>query len=281
MKTGVQQIMLGSITGKQKEALQTLKEIKAMGYDGIELNGFMIHPTSFFIRTLTKLAGMPTGKGGKHDWHALIKESGLEVISLHTDLGSLKRDLSQVAQEAKSFATKFVVITGMYRFDYTSTEALKSLCADLNACGEALKKEGLTLCYHNHNVEFQRLENGQTAFSYLLQHTNPEFVFFEFDSYWAAEAGVNVYKLLAGLKGRVKLHHINDRGSKAKGPFMTPILESDSMELGTGNMDLEELILLDKEIGVEAIVLETHRNFLDHSPISSIRKSREYLEAHL
>jgi sugar phosphate isomerase/epimerase len=209
----------------------------------------MIHPTSLFIRTLTKLAGMPTGKGGKHDWHALIKESGLEVISLHTDLGSLKRDLSQVAQEAKSFATKFVVITGMYRFDYTSTEALKSLCADLNACGEALKKEGLTLCYHNHNVEFQRLENGQTAFSYLLQHTNPEFVFFEFDSYWAAEAGVNVYKLLAGLKGRVKLHHINDRGSKAKGPFMTPILESDSMELGTGNMDLEELILLDKESG--------------------------------
>lgn len=281
MKTGVQQIMLGSITGKQKEALQTLKEIKALGYDGIELNGFMIHPTSFFIRMLTKLAGMPTGKGGKNDWHALIQESGLEVISLHTDLGSLKRDLSQVAQEAKSFATKFVVITGMYRFDYTSTEALKSLCEDLNACGEALQKEGLTLCYHNHNVEFQRLENGQTAFSYLLQHTNPEFVFFEFDSYWAAEAGVNVYKLLAGLKGRVKLHHINDRGSKAKGPFMTPILESDSMELGTGNMDLEELIRLDKEIGVEAIVLETHRNFLDRSPMASIRKSREYLEAHL
>lgn len=281
MKTGVQQIMLGSITGKQKEALQTLKEIKALGYDGIELNGFMIHPTSFFIRMLTKLAGMPTGKGGKNDWHALIQESGLEVISLHTDLGSLKRDLNQVAQEAKSFATKFVVITGMYRFDYTSTEALKSLCEDLNACGEALQKEGLTLCYHNHNVEFQRLENGQTAFSYLLQHTNPEFVFFEFDSYWAAESGVNVYKLLAGLKGRVKLHHINDRGSKAKGPFMTPILESDSMELGTGNMDLEELIRLDKEIGVEAIILETHRNFLDHSPMASIRKSREYLEAHL
>ena len=64
MKTGVQQIMLGSITGKQKEALQTLKEIKTLGYDGIELNGFMIHPTSFFIRMLTKLAGMPTGKGG-------------------------------------------------------------------------------------------------------------------------------------------------------------------------------------------------------------------------
>ena len=59
MKTYVQQIMLGTVTGTEEKARETLRRIKAAGYDGVELNRFMIHPTSFFVRMLTKAAGMP------------------------------------------------------------------------------------------------------------------------------------------------------------------------------------------------------------------------------
>ena len=38
----VQQIMLGTVTAKENQAVQTLSAIKKAGYDGIELNGFMI-----------------------------------------------------------------------------------------------------------------------------------------------------------------------------------------------------------------------------------------------
>ena len=51
------------------------------------------------VRLLTRAAGMPTGSGGKLDWPALVKESGLRVISLHTDLGSVERDPAAVAAE--------------------------------------------------------------------------------------------------------------------------------------------------------------------------------------
>lgn len=44
------------------------------------------------VRLLTRAAGMPTGSGGKLDWPGLVRESGLRVISLHTDLGSVERD---------------------------------------------------------------------------------------------------------------------------------------------------------------------------------------------
>ena len=114
----VQQFMLGTVLSNENEARQTLAAMKAAGYDGIELCGFMIHPIGFMVRLLTKAAGMPVGKGGNLDWHALVKEAGLQVVSLHTDLGSLERDAKAVADEAKSFGTKYVVITGMYRFDY-------------------------------------------------------------------------------------------------------------------------------------------------------------------
>ena len=56
--------------------------MKAAGYDGIELCGFMIHPTGFMVRLMTKAAGMPVGKGGNLNWKEIVKDSGLQVVSL-------------------------------------------------------------------------------------------------------------------------------------------------------------------------------------------------------
>ena len=141
----VQQFMLGTVLGNETQARETLAAMKAAGYDGIELCGFMIHPIGFMVRLLTKAAGMPVGKGGNLGWHALVKEAGLQVVSLHTDLGSLERDAKAVADEAKSFGTKYVVITGMYRFDYGDEATMHDLAARLNKAGEALKAEGVEL----------------------------------------------------------------------------------------------------------------------------------------
>ena len=72
----VQQFMLGTVLSNENEARQTLAAMKAAGYDGIELCGFMIHPIGFMVRLLTKAAGMPVGKGGNLDWHAWSKKRG-------------------------------------------------------------------------------------------------------------------------------------------------------------------------------------------------------------
>ena len=82
MKTAVQQIMLGTVTANEAQARKTLHTIKAAGYDGLELNRFMIHLASLMVRAMTRAAGMPTGKGGRLDWHALLKEADLSAMSL-------------------------------------------------------------------------------------------------------------------------------------------------------------------------------------------------------
>jgi hypothetical protein len=38
----VQMIQLGTVMGSEKDALETMRLMKEAGYDGIELNGFMI-----------------------------------------------------------------------------------------------------------------------------------------------------------------------------------------------------------------------------------------------
>lgn len=276
----VQQIMLGTVTGNESDARNTLKRIKAAGYDGLELNGFMIKPTSFLVRALTKAAGMPTGKGGKLDWQSLLKEADLKVVSIHEDLGSIERDVEAVIEEAHRFDTNKVVITGMYRFDYRDAALVDELCRRLNEAGKLLKAEGIELLYHNHNIEWLDC-GGITAYQRIVEGTDPEYLNFEFDSYWPAEAGVDTLGTMKMLGDRLRLYHINDRGTKVVKTPMTPILKSDSMELGTGNMNLGAMIDIATSAGVDAIILESHKNWIDKDPIKSLEMSCSYLKKHV
>lgn len=281
MKKAVQQIMLGTVTKNEKQTAETLRHIKAAGYDGIELNGFMVKPTSFLVRMLTKAAGMPVGKGGSYDWNALVKEAGLCVTSIHEDLGTIRREPETVVKEAEAFGTKYVVITGMYRFDYADKAAVQGLCRDLNTSGKILKEAGIELLYHNHNCEFLHVEPQKTAYDLLLSETDPEYVNFELDSYWPTEAGVDALALMKKLDTRMKLYHINDRGTRLLKPAMTPILKSDSMELGCGNMNLDALIAQAKNVNVDAVILESHKNWVDNSPLRSLEVSAQFLNARI
>ena len=258
MKKAVQQIMLGTVTGNETQARETLRKIKAAGYDGLELNRFMIHQSSLMVRLMTRAAGMPTGKGGALDWHALLKESGLSVVSL-------------------SFGTDKIVITGMYRFDYTDEKSVCELAQRLNRCGEKLKNENLSLLYHNHNIELLSVRPGRRAYDVLIEETDPNYVNFEFDSYWFTDGGADAKAWMRKLGTRMKLWHINDRGSRQKGAAMTPILNADSMELGTGNMDLDGLREIALMSGIEAVILESHKNWIDKDPIKSLEVSAEWL----
>ena len=278
MKKAVQQIMLGTVTGNEAQTRETLQRIKAAGYDGLELNRFMIHPSSLMVRLMTRAAGMPTGNGGKLDWNALVNESGLAVVSLHTDLGSLEREPEAIIGEAESFGTDKVVITGMYRYDYSDEAAVRGLANRLNRAGEMLRESGLSLLYHNHNVELLPVKPGLRAYEILIEDTDRSNVSFEFDSYWFTDGGADAKVWMRKLGSRMKLWHVTDRGSRQTGPAMTPILTCDSMELGMGNMDLTGLYDIARTNGVQAVILESHRNWVDRDPIKSLETSAEYLK---
>ena len=273
--------MLGTVLNSEAQARQTLAAIAGAGYDGIELCGFMIHPTPFAVRLPTRAAGMPSGNGGKLDWHRLVRESGLKVVSLHLDLGSLERDIAACAEEARSFGTEYIVITGVYRFDYSSSDAVRDLARRLNHAGRQLKEQGIQLLYHNHNCELLTTDSGLRAYDILISETEPDYVNFEFDSYWFAEAGADPLFWMNRLGSRMKLWHIADRGSRVTGTLMTPIVKSDSVELGTGNLPLDALTEAAKNQGCQAVILESHRNWIEKDPVKSLQLSSKYLNSRI
>ena len=276
----IQMIQLGTVMGSENQARETIRLMKESGYEGIEINGFMIRKMPPIVRILTTLAGMPIGKTAKLDWHRLIRDTGLKVVSVHEALGSILQTPDEIIREAKSFGTDYVVITGMNRFDYSDKAEVLHLAEQLNQAGKLLKEGGISLLYHNHNCEFRRVGDGMTAYDLLMEKTDPEYVNFEFDSYWPTEAGVDTIPLMKRLGKRMKLYHINDRGTRVSGPA-GQILKSDSMELGYGNMNLTEMVRIAKENGVDAVVLESHKNWADKSPVKSFQLSAEFMNRYV
>lgn len=273
MKISVQQIMLGKVCTGMDKAAEALKTVKSAGYDGIELNRFMIHPSPLVVRILTKAAGMPTGRSGNLDWTALVRDSGLEVTALHTDLGSLEKDFGSVASDAERFGTDRIVITGMYRFDYRDRKAVSDLSDRLSKAGRQLKNNGMQLYYHNHNAEMQRVSDNERAMDVLLSCTDPDAVRFEIDTYWIAESGADPLEWMKKTGDRMGMWHVTDRGTRLSKAPMTPMLSSDSVEVGYGNMLLDKLAEQAEKNGSDVIVLETHRNWAEGSPLRSIELS--------
>ncbi len=276
----VQQFQLRTVMGTENKARETMRLMKEAGYDGIELNGFMIKKMPIIVRILTRLAGMPMGRSGNLDWKKLMQESGLKVVSVHEDLGSILKRTEEIIEEARSFRTRYIVVTGMHHFDYSDKQAVLELIDQLNHAGKMLADAGIHFLYHNHNSEFRKVEPGKTAYDLILEQTAPEYVNFEFDSYWAAEAGVDALALMERLGSRMKLYHINDRGSRVRGKTGS-ILKSDSMELGYGNMNLTAMVETAKKYGVEAVILESHRNWVEKSPVKSFQASAEFMSKYV
>ncbi len=280
MIRGIQQIQLRENFRNEETALAALKACKAYGAEGIELNRYMLHPLPAMIRLFTKAMGMAMGQGGNLDWPKLVKESGLSVISLHTDLGSLEKNTEEVLAEAKSYNTDKIVITGMYHYDYSALSEVESLVKRLNEAGRKLRAEGFELLYHNHNCEFIRMENGQIAYEYIVEHTDADAVGFEVDSYWMSESGADVLMWMKRLGKRMRLYHINDRGNSKKGKRAS-IVKADMLELGSGNMNLNAWISQARENGCDAVILEQQNHWIQNDALRSTEISLNYLKNNL
>lgn len=277
MYKAIQQVQLRTLLKNEETAKKALSFCKEKGIEGIELNTFMLHRLPWTIRIFTKLMGMAMGEGANLDWHKLINEYDLKVVSLHSDLGSLEKNLETIADEAKSFDTNKIVLTGMYQYDYSDINEVNKLVDRLNNVGKQLKEKDIEFLYHNHNCEFIKLENGLTAYEQIVNNTNPDYVNFEADVYWMAEAGADVIYWLNKLGNRVRLSHFNDRGNKKKGK-QASIVKAEAMELGTGNMNLNEFVKVLKKNNCDAIILEMQNNWINNDPIESIKISSKWLK---
>lgn len=235
---------------------------------------------------LARLAGMGfrhIQASGLYGWtiaefSAALRRMGLICRSLHcageANLGAkpnLADSLGEVIVMAHALGARDVVVplffmpTGMTmepggdvrKFIRGAAPRLRAedylrMADILNAKGRMLKREGLQLGYHNHNVEFAPL--GDTCgLELLLNATDPALVHFELDVGWAATARIDVAQWLVKYSGRfTKLHVKNVDASTPRNYIMAQV----PARLGDGVIDWADIMPLAIAHGARDIYVE-------------------------
>jgi sugar phosphate isomerase/epimerase len=230
-----------------KDFAGTLKKVAELGFDGVEFAGY----------------GGLTAK----EVRVLLDEFGLQAAASHVPLEALENNLYQVIEDQKIVGSNYVVCPYLLP-ERRSIEDYKALIAFLDRAGETCRREGISLCYHNHDFELEVLPNGKTILETIFDKTHSSNVKTELDIYWLTKAGENPVEWINRYKNRTPLIHLKD---------MTTDGEQYFAELGTGGVDIEAVLRKGMENGVQWWVVE--QDVCRRSPLESIEISMNYLKS--
>ena len=196
--------LIGSEELYQQNQAEVLPKIASLGYTYVEAANFDGH--NFY--------GV-----SPEQFKADVEAAGLKVLSSHTGHNMSEAELSSKDFSAslewwkaaipahKAAGMSYIVVPG---FDCPDNlEGLKTYCDYFNEVGKLCAAEGIKFGYHNHSHEFQKIE-GSVIYDFMLQNTDPKYVFFQMDVYWAVMGHVSPVAYFKKYPGRFALLHIKD-----------------------------------------------------------------------
>ena len=148
------------------------------------------------------------------EFKALCDKHGLSIISTHTSIAMDPKNEAAVMEKwravfdgLRTMGAKYCVIPG---FNLGKSLAdLKAVCEYFNKVGKIAKEYGLKLGYHNHAHEYELCE-GKVKWEYMIENTDPDYVFFQMDVYWTTRGGKDPVEYLKKYPERIKMLHIKD-----------------------------------------------------------------------
>jgi sugar phosphate isomerase/epimerase len=204
----------------------TLRRVAEIGYAGIELAG--------------------RGSLSLRDLNSLLGETGLRVCGSHIGIDQVEKEMAKTIEENLELGNRRIVVPYLSEERRQGAAGYQKTAETLNRLGDSLRAQGMTLCYHNHDFEFQIQDDGRSGMEILLAETDPMLVKAEVDTYWVLVGGLDPVAFIQEHKGRIPLLHIKDRDT-TDGSFA---------EIGTGDLPLEALIEAAPSVGVEWLIVE-------------------------
>lgn len=233
-----------------------LNKLAKMGYTSVEAANYDQGRGTFYGRTPAQF---------KQD----VEKAGMKVLSSHVGHGLSAEELasgdfsgalkwwSKCIADHKAAGMKYIVCPWM-----EVPKTLKDLgtyCRYFNEVGKMCKEAGMQFGYHNHSHEFQKVED-KVMYDYMLENTNPEYVFFQMDLYWVVRGACSPVAYFKRFPGRFKMYHVKD-----------------DKEIGQSGMVGYDAIFRNADVaGVQAIVAEIEQYTM---PVEqSVEESLRYLQ---
>ena len=150
-----------------------------------------------------------------------------------------------------------------------------------------LKEDGIDLYYHNHHIEFMKLENGKYLLDVLRE--NAPTMGFELDTHWIHRGGENPVEFIKKYAGSVRLLHLKDyKIANVEMPDMSAGFDMKAFanaffaqpvrfaELGAGSLPLKACIEAGLEGGAEYFLIEQDDSY-GRDPCDCLKDSRDHL----
>lgn len=200
------------------------------------------------------------------EFKKLMDDLGMKIVSSHCDI---KTNFEQKAADASAIGMDYLICP--YLGPQKSVDDFKRFAETFNQCGEICKKHNMGFAYHNHDYGFVPLE-GQMPQDVLMQNTDKNLVDYEMDIYWVVTAGQDPVAWMNKYPGRFKLAHIKDRKKGA------PLSDKDaSVDLGTGQIDFNDILKKGKDKGMEYFIVEQEA-YVNTTPMDAAKADAEYLK---
>ncbi|WP_371193811.1 sugar phosphate isomerase/epimerase family protein [Glaciecola sp. SC05] len=241
----------------QRDFKQTLTQISALGFDGVEFAG-RYGPYE------------DDPKGLKQ----FLSSIGLEASGAHIPLNNLQGEKGERALLFfKQLGVELVIIP--YDKRANDPDNIAPLSEELTETFHRARRMGLTLGYHNHALEFEPFEE-TTFWDFIAQNTPQEFAL-QLDVGWAKFANKDPVDYVKRYPNRTLTTHYKIRsyqGKPAAVPAQTQVI------LGQDNYDWQSLIKANIEYGgTQWIVIEQEEYPEPLSPMQSVKASMIGLQA--
>ena len=247
MELGVQFYTLRKQCTTLEDFSESLKRVSDMGYKAVQISGVCPYEPQWLKEELDK--------------------NGLKCVLTHIKGDLMIEDPIKVCNDHKVFNCRNIGL-GCIPGGKVTDETYAKFVEDFKPVAEVFKREGHKLFYHNHQLEFQRSENGMLFMDRLLEDFTPDLLGITFDTYWAQFGGVNPAEWLGKMKGRVECIHLKDMKIIGK--------EQKMAYVGEGNINFPKIIEVAEDVGVEYLLVEQD-DCGEMDPFECIKRSYDYL----
>jgi len=185
-----------------KDFAGTLKMMKNIGYQGVE----MCSPAGYISSGFEPLVGMKP-----EDMRMIMADNGLSCVSSHFTFDELKNNLYERIEFAHKLGlTQMICSSFWLPKGATMNDWLKSV-DQLNEIGLKTKHAGLQMGFHNHHMEFEKIE-GELIYDALLKYFDPELVKMQFQVA-VVSIGYQAATYFLKYPGRFISSHLSDWSS--------------------------------------------------------------------
>ncbi len=248
MKIGIQLWTLRDVINY--DLVGTLSALSKIGYNSLEPYGF---DGSFY------------GHSAK-DFRKICNDLGMDITSTHCGINIENAQL--VTEKAAEAGLEYLVLPSFNGRPEKTIDDFKKVAHEMNQIGEITKEAGITFGYHNHNFEFQPMEE-KLPYDILLAETDPNLVTFQLDIYWVIKGGQKPEQYFEKHPGRFQMWHVKDMGN-----------DGDSCIVGNGRINFKELLKQSKKAGLKRIIYE-QESYSEGTPLFCAEQSCKYIQKHL